>query len=103
MSQFKLTPAAESDLIEIIEYIASESPIVAVRIRNELHNALARLADFPGVGHFRLDLLNRQYKFWSVYSYVIVYRWKVKPIQVIAVLHGARDLEVVLARRRRRG
>ncbi len=45
------------------------------------------------MGHFREELLDQRYKFWSVHSYVIAYRWDVSPIQVIAVVHGARWLE----------
>jgi plasmid stabilization system protein ParE len=57
------------------------------------------LGEMPGMGHYREELLDKNYKFWSVHSYVIVYRWEVKPIQIIAVLHGARDLNAVLSRR----
>jgi plasmid stabilization system protein ParE len=53
----------------------------------------------PGMGHFRKDLLDQHYKFWSVYSYVIAYRWEVTPIQIIAVVHGARNLDAFFARR----
>ena len=30
----------------------------------------------------------------DLYSYVVVYVWEAKPIQVISVVHGARDLAV---------
>jgi plasmid stabilization system protein ParE len=32
-------------------------------------------------------------RFWKVHSYVIAYRWETTPIQIIAVVHGARQLE----------
>jgi plasmid stabilization system protein ParE len=53
----------------------------------------------PGMGHFREDLLDKRHRFWSVYSYIIVYRWETKPLQILAIVHGARDLEAFLARR----
>jgi plasmid stabilization system protein ParE len=57
------------------------------------------LAHFPGIGHYREELLGRKYRFWNFYSYVIVYVWEARPIQVISVVHGARDLAVFLAGR----
>ena len=35
-------------------------------------------------------------KFFPVYSYLIVYLPETKPLQVVAILHGNRDLERVL-------
>ncbi len=48
----------------------------------------------PGMGHFREDLLDKRFRFWNVWSYLIVYRWEAKPIEVIAIVHGARDVDV---------
>ncbi len=38
-------------------------------------------------------------KFFPVYSYLIVYRPETKPLQVVAILHGRRDLEQLLSKR----
>jgi hypothetical protein len=38
------------------------------------------------------DLLDRRYRFWNFYSYVVCYAWAPKPIQIVAVVHGARQL-----------
>lgn len=46
----------------------------------------------PGIGHFRLDLLDRHYPFRNVWKYVVAYRGDVTPVEVVAVVHGARDL-----------
>jgi plasmid stabilization system protein ParE len=43
----------------------------------------------PGIGHYHEELLSRKYRFWNFYSYMIAYVWEAKPIQVIAVVHGA--------------
>src|SRR5580704_10624299 len=100
MSRFIVTPSAEDDLVEIITHIAQDNPTAAATVRRKLHAAFEQLAGMPGIGHFREDLLNRRHKFWSVYSYVIVYRWRAKPIEIIAVVHGARDLETLISERR---
>jgi plasmid stabilization system protein ParE len=57
------------------------------------------LAGVPGGGHWRKDLTDEPVKFFSVYSYLIVYRPETKPLQVVAILHGHRDLERVLLQR----
>lgn len=96
---FVLTPEAKKDLKEIFLDIAEDSPDTADRLRGELHERLQNLGRSPGIGHYHEELLSREYRFWNFYSYVVVYRWEVKPIQVIAVVHGARELEVFLSLR----
>jgi plasmid stabilization system protein ParE len=89
MKGYELTAEAQSDLDAIGDYLVSE-----------IEEELRKLVDMPSMGHFREDLLDKHYKFWSVYSYVIVYRWEARPIQIVAVVHGARHLQAFLARRR---
>ena len=100
MKGYELTTEAQNDLDEIAEYIAIEASIErAILVPAEFKGAFRKLAEMPGMGHFREDLLDQRFKFWSVYSYVIAYRWEVTPIQVIAVVHGARNLEAFFGRR----
>jgi hypothetical protein len=44
----------------------------------------------PEMGHTREDLTERPVKFWSVFSYLVVYDPASRPLTVLAVLHGAR-------------
>lgn len=71
---FALTPEAISDLREILLDIAGESPAAAERLRMEIYKALHRLGQSPGMGHYHEELLDRRYRFWNWYSYVICYR-----------------------------
>jgi hypothetical protein len=50
----------------------------------------------PGTGHTREDLTARQVKFWSVFSYYVVYDPDSDPIEIITVIHGARDVQQLL-------
>lgn len=93
MTQFAVTPEARTDLFAIWEHIALDSLDAADKVINQIEQAFEKLAITPGLGHFREDLLDRHYRFWGVYSYLVVYRWDAEPIQIIAVLHGARDLD----------
>lgn len=44
------------------------------------------------MGHYHEELLNQNYRVWNFYRYVVAHAWQAKPIQVIRVIHGARDL-----------
>jgi antitoxin ParD1/3/4/toxin ParE1/3/4 len=99
---YRLTSEARRDLDEIGDYLLDRAGSErAIKALQDFRDAFRKLADTPGLGHYREDLLDRRYKFWCVYSYVIAYRWEEDPIQVIAVVHGARDLAPYFARRLR--
>jgi plasmid stabilization system protein ParE len=96
---FLLTPEAKGDLKEILLDIADDSPDTAERLRSEFFEGLQKLGRSPGIGHYHDELLSRKYRFWNFYSYVIAYVWQAKPIQVISIVHGARDLAIFFAHR----
>lgn len=74
--RFVLTPEARADLIEIWSYIADDSIDAADQALARLHDAFTRLGRTPGMGHQREDLADARHRFWTVYSYVIAYRWE---------------------------
>ena len=92
-ARFVLTPQARADLLEIWNYIAEDSPENADRVLERLYAAFTRLAETPGMGHHREDLADARHRFWTVYSYVIAYRDQTRPLEIIAIVHGARQLE----------
>ena len=57
------------------------------------------MAGTPGAGHWRRDLTDEPVRFFPVYSYLIVYLPETKPLQVVAILHGHRDVEQLLGDR----
>jgi antitoxin ParD1/3/4/toxin ParE1/3/4 len=99
MSRFLVTTEARADLFAFWEHIAEDSLDAADKVIREIEDSFSKLAEMPGIGHSRKDLLDQRYKFWSVYSYVIAYRWEASPIQIIAVVRGARDLDAFFGRR----
>jgi plasmid stabilization system protein ParE len=94
--KFRLTPEADSQLGHILEFIAHESESGAMRVRHAVYDALEQLVRMPQMGHTRQDLTDRPLKFWSVYSYLIVYDPATSPLVVVAILHGAQDVEQLL-------
>jgi len=100
MAQYRLTDDARRDLDELLEYIALDSSVErAMKVFARVRDGMRKAAEMPGSGHYREDLLDRSFKFWMVKPYLIVYRWDVEPIRIIAVVHGARDLDAFLATR----
>jgi antitoxin ParD1/3/4/toxin ParE1/3/4 len=93
---YRLTRQAEADVEEITAFIAADNVDAAVKVAMALEDAFALLASQPDVGHKRQDLTDRPLKFWSVYSYLIVYDPASQPLTVITVLQGARDVEQIL-------
>src|SRR5262245_18853196 len=97
--RFVFTEKAETQLLEILDYLSDESASAAVRVRQAIYDAVGRLAETPGIGHTRSDLTERPLKFGSVYSYLVVYDPESRPLTIVAVLHGARDVELLLNRK----
>lgn len=93
MMPFVLTPRAEQDVADIWNYIAGDSVEAADRVLNALEGAIHKLAEAPGIGHVREELADRGHRFFLGYSYLIVYRYETKPLQVIRVLHAGRDVQ----------
>lgn len=95
--RYRLTPQARCDLLTIWEYIARDNPPAAERVHARLEKAFALLALFPLKGHRRQDVrTSEEVRFWNVGSYVVVYRPEPKPLVIVRVIHGARDLNALL-------
>lgn len=93
---YRLTERAEADVDAITDFIAADNIDAAVKVVLALEDAFVLLASGPGIGHAREDLTDRPLKFWSVYSYLVVYDPASDPLTIIAVLHGARDVAQIL-------
>ena len=96
MSEFVLTQAAKGDLLKILEYLEGDNPNAVLKVVNALDAAMQLLANNPGVGHLRPDLTPQEVRFWSVFRYLVIYRPDTKPLEIIRVLHGKRDVRRLL-------
>jgi plasmid stabilization system protein ParE len=99
MPAYALSPDALKDLQYVWEFIASDNAAAADKLDNDLFEAFALLAERPGIGHTRSDLTERDVRFWPVGSYLVVYRSLPTTLQIVAVLHGARDVTEVIRKR----
>jgi plasmid stabilization system protein ParE len=98
VSGFVLAPAARLDLLEIWDYygVTAEDLDLADRIRDELFAEFEKLVKTPGMGHYRSDLVSEPLRFWRVRDYLIIYRSESRPLEIVRVLHGKRDLQALL-------
>ena len=102
MSVYVLTPLAKADIFEIWSYIANDSEDAANRVEQAIYDACAFVAEAPMRGHSRPDLTTRSLRFWPLIrypNYSIVYRPQTRPLQVVAVLHGKRNLRRIVKQR----
>jgi toxin ParE1/3/4 len=90
MSQPRFTTEAWLDLEEIVRYIGARNPTAAARLTDAIEETCWRLARQPGIGQLRSDLLPGV-RFIPLRSYLIFYRASDEGIQVLRILHGARD------------
>ena len=97
MRPFRLAPEARQDIKEIWSYIARDSIEAAARVRQEIRDNCRLLAQHPYIGHERDDLTTREgVRFWPVYGYLIIYRPAPRPLEILRVLHGKRDVKSVV-------
>ena len=96
MPVYELSPEALDDLQLIHDFIALDSADAAERVIDQFFEAFEQLAAWPKTGHVRTDLTSKSVRFWAVGSYLVVYRDHSAGIQIVAVLHGSRDVPSVL-------
>jgi len=99
MAGYFLSPEAMDDLHGIRDFVALDSPTAADRLIDQFFGAFEQLALWPGQGHSRRDLTDRNVRFWPVGSYLVVYRGDRGPLETVAILHGARDIPRVIEQR----
>jgi plasmid stabilization system protein ParE len=96
VASFVLSAPATSDLREMHAYIAADDPAAARRVLHDLRDAMHQLAEIPGLGHVRDDLVDESLRVWTVHSYLVIYRPETRPLQIVRVLSGYRDIATLL-------
>ena len=96
MAEHFYSPEAQLDLLAIWEYIAHDNVDAADRVEQEIEQAVSMLARNPKLGHLRRDLTSTPVRFWPVYSYLIIYDPATRPLEVVRILSGYRDVAALL-------
>lgn len=91
MSQVYFSTAAMQDVREIHKFIAANNVDAAVQLLNEIETACQKLVRFPQSGLTRDDLMPGLRLIVVRKSYVVFYRSSNEDIEVVRIIHGARD------------
>ena len=97
---YALSSYAFRDLVEIWNYIRLDDPDAADRVEGELLDKCESLARMSGQGHSRTDYTKAKVLFFPVYSYLIAYRPGTDPLQILAIVHGGRQVKKILKERK---
>lgn len=87
-------PEAETDLEDIWWYIAQNNLLDADKFLDRLQEKLLKLAEFPQMGTSR-DELRPSLRSFSTGNYLIFYFPLSDGIDIVRILHGARDWEAI--------
>ena len=87
---------ARRDLLAIWEFIAQGDLDAADRIEREIEEAVILLSSHPELGHVRRDLTSKPVRFWAIYSCLILYDPTARPLEVVRILSGYRDIASLL-------
>ena len=101
MKRFVLSPAAAADIEQIEAFLDEHAPHATDAVLARLRDAMRRVASMPGVGHLRQDLADEPLRLLPVWSYLVIDR-TTTPVEIVRVVHGARDVGKALRRRPRR-
>jgi toxin ParE1/3/4 len=92
------TLQAEADIAEIVSFIAEDNPNAAQRFLDAAEAAFAVLASMPLMGRvvsFQ-SRVAQGIRIWHIQGferYLIFYRTVEQGVEIVRVLHGARDIE----------
>jgi plasmid stabilization system protein ParE len=99
---YQLTLKALDDLDDIWTYIAADSVDAATRVESAILEACEGIARYPLLGSKRREITPLPIRFWVVTrfpNFVVVYRPETKPLQIVAVLHGKRNIKRLIQER----
>jgi toxin ParE1/3/4 len=100
MPKVTRTPAAVRDLVAISDYIAANNLDAALRLLDEVDRLLDLIARYPQMGE-AVDHLAAGMRRHTLGDYLQFYRQRGNEIELIRVLHGARDIDSLFGGRRR--
>jgi toxin ParE1/3/4 len=92
MSQVRQSALARADLIQIWVDIALDNQAAADRVYDRLEARVNILERFPEAGMARPDIA-KDARVLVESPYLILYRLVSEGVQIVRVLHGARDID----------
>lgn len=88
-------PRAIRDVDDIWLHIAADDPAAATRLVERLAAGVARLAEFPESGRARPEI-GAGARSVPIGSYLVLYRLNGDCVDIVRVIHGAREISGLL-------
>ncbi len=94
----RVSPEAESELLNIWYYVAKESgnTEIADRLIDSITARFYLLDRHPHIGRRRDEDLRPGLRSFAVREYVIIYRVEKQDVLILHIFRGSRDLEALL-------
>lgn len=96
--EVRYLPAAQQDLIDILNYIKHDNPSAALKLVEEIDEVISKLENFPYLGvvpkDLRLKSLN--YRMLIIDNYLVFYVVKDQVIEIRRIIHGKRKYSFFL-------
>lgn len=97
MPKIRIAEPAGDDLEDIWEYVAQNDPDAANKLIKAITGKFKLLRDHPQIGREENRLLGTLRSF-PVSSYIIFYKPFDNGVEILRILHKARDIEKILGR-----
>ncbi len=89
---YKLTPAADQDLVDIFQYTQNHwGKKQAIQYLNELEQSFLVLAQDSNLGQARPEI-HKAYKAFYIHKHIVFYRFHQKQLEIIRILHQRMDM-----------
>lgn len=95
MTRYRIAKQAVEDMEAIWLYIAEDNPSAADQMLDTFQDKFRLLGEHPQAGRSRNDL-GENLRSIPVGNYVVIYRRHNKYIEIIHIIHGARDIPSLL-------
>ena len=95
MIVYRLSPQADTDIEEIVLYIAHDNQSAAWTWWDSVLDKCRRLGEMPGIGIARPEI-RPELRTSTFGSYIIAYREIAGGVEIIRIVHGARRWEELL-------
>ncbi len=92
MARIRRSPQSNIDYLEIWSFIAKDNRAAADKVLRTFEEKLELIACAPGIGRLRDELFPLLRSF-PVGNYLLFYRPISDGIELVRILHGARNLE----------
>lgn len=96
MNRELFAPLARQDLKDLLRYIEQDRPRSGRKFLARIRRKCRTLGENSGLGERRIDISTGEYRVAPLSSYVIVYRVVENRVEIVRVLHGARDWEKLI-------